>query len=84
MYKSRWQIELFSKHIKQHMTIKKYFSKSEDGVVNQIILAMIVYLLTLLIKLELGLKQTIFQILRVSRSIQFEKYDYFIRIFDPG
>ena len=84
MYKSRWQIELFFKHIKQHMTIKKYFSKSEDGVVNQIILAMIVYLLTLLIKLELGLKQTIFQILRVFRSIQFENYDYFIRIFDPG
>ena len=84
MYKSRWQIELFFKHIKQHMTIKKYFSKSEDGVVNQIILAMIVYLLTLLIKLELDLKQTIFQILRVFRSIQFENYDYFIRIFDPG
>lgn len=84
MYKSRWQIELFFKHIKQHMTIKTYFSKSEDGVVNQIILAMIVYLLTLLIKLELKLNQTIFQILRVFRTIQFEAYEYFIRILDPG
>jgi len=84
MYKSRWQIELFFKHIKQHMTIKNYFSKSEDGVVNQIILAMIVYLLTLLIKLELELKQTIFQILRVFREVQFESYDYFVKIFDPG
>ena len=84
MYKSRWQIELFFKHIKQHMTIKNYYSKSEDGVVNQIILAMIVYLLMLLIKLELGLKQTIFQILRVFRAVQFESYDYFVRIFDPG
>ena len=84
MYKSRWQIELFFKHIKQHMTIKNYYSKSEDGVVNQIILAMIVYLLTLLIKLELGLKQTIFQILRVFRAVQYENYDYFVRIFDPG
>jgi len=84
MYKSRWQIELFFKHIKQHMTIKNYFSKSEEGVGNQIILAMIVYLLTLLIKLELGLKQTIFQILRVFRAVQFEPYDYFVKIFDPG
>lgn len=66
------------------MTIKNYYSKSEDGVVNQVILAMIVYLLMLLIKLELGLKQTIFQILRVFRAVQFESYDYFVRIFDPG
>jgi Transposase DDE domain. len=33
MYKSRWQIELFFKHIKQHMTIKKFFSQSEQGVI---------------------------------------------------
>lgn len=66
------------------MTIKNYFSKSEDGVVNQIILAMIIYLLTLLIKLELALEQTIFQILRVFRAVQFEFYDYFVEIFAPG
>jgi len=84
LYKSRWQIELFFKHIKQHITIKNYFSKSEDGVVNQIILAMIIYLLTLHIKLELELKQTIFQILRVFREVQFESYDYFVKIFEPG
>ncbi|WP_343752874.1 transposase, partial [Alkalibacterium iburiense] len=46
MYQSRWQIELFFKHIKQHMTIKTFFSQSEEGVENQLILAMIVYLLT--------------------------------------
>lgn len=27
-YKSRWQIELFFKHIKQHMTIKNFFSQT--------------------------------------------------------
>jgi len=55
MYQSRWEIELFFKHIKQHMTIKRYFSQAESGVANQICMAMIVYLLTLLIKLELEL-----------------------------
>jgi len=84
MYRSRWQIELFFKHIKQHMTIKNYFSQSEEGVTNQIYMAMIVYLLTLLMKLNLELKQTIFQILRIFRSVQFEPYQYFIEIFDPG
>lgn len=84
MYRSRWQIELFFKHIKQHMTIKKYFSKSQEGVTNQIYMAMIAYLLMLLVKLELELKQTVFQILRVFRSVQFESYDYFIELFEPG
>lgn len=30
MYEARWQIELFFKHIKQHMTIKTFFSQSEQ------------------------------------------------------
>jgi IS4 transposase len=83
MYQSRWQIELFFKHIKQHMTIKTFFSKSEKGVENQVILAMIVYLLTLLVKLELGLKQTLFQILRHLRALHYESFDVFKEIFEP-
>lgn len=83
LYQSRWQIELFFKHIKQHLTIKTYFSKSENGVANQIGLAMIVSLLTLLIKLELNLKQTTFVILRRFRSVQFESYEYFKQLFEP-
>jgi len=61
IYKSRWQILLFFKNIQQRITSKDYYSRFEDGIVNRIILPMIVYHLTLLIKLELGLKQTIFQ-----------------------
>jgi len=57
----------------------------EDGVVNQIILAMIVYSLKLLIKLKLELKQTILQILRVFFfGGGFESYDYFVKMFEPG
>ncbi|MCB5952807.1 IS4 family transposase [Enterococcus sp. BWT-B8] len=37
MYHARWQIELFFKHIKQHMTSKTFFSQSEKGVHNQLI-----------------------------------------------
>lgn len=43
---------------KSKMTIKTYFSKLENGVANQLCLAMIVYLLILLIKLKLNLNYT--------------------------
>lgn len=83
MYQSRWQIELFFKHIKQHMTIKTFFSTTEEGVENQVILAMIVYLLTLLIKLKLNLKQTVFYIVRNLRSLQYEPFELFKEIHEP-
>ena len=32
IYKSRWQIELFFKWIKQHLRIKKFYGASENAV----------------------------------------------------
>ncbi|WP_459796589.1 transposase, partial [Alkalibacterium sp. m-11] len=84
MYQSRWQIELFFKHIKQHLTIKTYYSQSEQGVENQAILAMIVYLLTLLMKLQLRLKSSHFTVLRQIRVLQYEPFAYFKESFAPG
>lgn len=72
MYKSRWQVELFFKHIKQHMTIKKFFSRSEKGVINQLILAMIASLLTYLIKLETKTSKSAFQIKRLLKNLLFQ------------
>ncbi|SEK65392.1 Transposase DDE domain-containing protein [Carnobacterium iners] len=60
MYQASWQIERFFKPIKQHMTIKKFFSRSEKGVVNQLALAMIASFLTYLIKLKIKSKQSVF------------------------
>ena len=36
IYKSRWQIELFFKWIKQHLRIKKFYGASENAVKTQI------------------------------------------------
>ena len=52
MYRSRWEIELFLKQLKQQTTIKKFFSRDEDGLKNQVYLALISQLLTYLVKLE--------------------------------
>ena len=52
MYRSRWQIELFFKQLKQQTTIKKFFTQEENGLKNQIYLALMAQLLTYLVKLE--------------------------------
>lgn len=41
IYRYRWQIELFFKWIKQHLTIKYLFGKSKATVVNQLFIALI-------------------------------------------
>jgi len=44
-YKTRWQIELFFKWMKQHLKIKSYLSTSENGIRIQVWCAMITFLL---------------------------------------
>jgi transposase len=45
IYKSRWQVELFFKWIKQHLRIKAFFGTSENAVKTQIWIAVSVYVL---------------------------------------
>jgi hypothetical protein len=43
LYKSRWQVELFFKWIKQHLRIKQFFGTSENAVKTQLWIAASVY-----------------------------------------
>ena len=43
IYKSRWQVELFFKWIKQHLRIKAFYGTSENAVKTQIWIAVSVY-----------------------------------------
>lgn len=45
LYKSRWQIELLFRWIKQHLRIRKFLGKNENAIRLQILAAMIAYLL---------------------------------------
>ena len=45
VYRTRWQIELFFKWMKQHLKIKSYLSTTENGIRIQIWCAMIAFLL---------------------------------------
>lgn len=69
LYKSRWQIELFFKWIKQHLRIKTFYGTSQNAVKAQIWIAVSVYLLVAILKKRLGIDlplSTILQILSVS------------------
>ena len=45
LYKSRWQIELLFRWIKQHLRIRKFLGNSDNAIRLQILAAMIAYLL---------------------------------------
>ena len=83
LYKARWKIELFFKHIKQNLTVKTFYSNSEVGVQNQLLLAMITVLLTLLIQLETKTTKSIFQIKRFFRNLTFKPFTYWFEQLVP-
>ena len=73
IYKSRWQIELFFKWIKQHLRIKKFYGASENAVKTQIWIAVSVYVLVAIMRKRLGLEASLYQILQVLSVTLFEK-----------
>jgi hypothetical protein len=73
LYRSRWQIELFFKWIKQHLRIKRFFGTSANSVKTQIWIAVSVYVLIAIIKKRLGLKPSLYTILQIFSLSLFEK-----------
>ena len=73
IYKSRWQVELFFKWIKQHLCIKAFYGTSENAVKTQIWIAVSVYVLVAIVRKCLGLRVSLFQILQILSVTLFEK-----------
>jgi Transposase DDE domain/Domain of unknown function (DUF4372) len=65
LYKYRWTIELFFKWIKQHLKVQSFWGHSFNAVKTQIYIAIISYLLVALVKHQLKLKQTQYEILQI-------------------
>ena len=70
IYKSRWQIELFFKWIKQHLRIKKFYGTSENAVKTQIWIAVSVYVLVAIVRKRLGLEASLYQILQILSVVR--------------
>ena len=73
LYRSRWQIELFFRWIKQHLRIKAFYGTSENAVKSQIWIAVSVYVLIAIIKKRLRLEPNLYTILQILSLTVFEK-----------
>ena len=73
IYKSRWQVELFFKWIKQNLRIKSFVGTSRNAVMTRIWIALCVYLLLAYIKFANRLAWSMQEILRVLQMNLFDR-----------
>ena len=73
LYKSRWQVELFFKWIKQHLRIKQFYGTSENAVKTQIWIAVSVLRPVAIVKKRLDLDASLYTLLQILSVTLFEK-----------
>ncbi|MEC0665234.1 IS4 family transposase, partial [Priestia flexa] len=69
----------FFKWLKQHLTIKKFYAQSEQGVHNQVYIAMIVYCLHVLAQLNTNSSRTYLQISRLLKAAPWKSAHLWLR-----
>lgn len=77
LYKCRWQVELFFKWIKQHLRIKAFYGTSDNAVKSQVWIAISVYVLVAIVKKELRVERSMYEILQILSITLFEKTPLF-------
>ena len=65
LYRNRWGVELFFKWIKQHLRIKKFWGTSENAVRIQIYCAIATYCLVAIVKHDMKLERSIYEVLQI-------------------
>jgi hypothetical protein len=73
LYRSRWQVELFFKWIKQHLRIKAFYGTTENALKTQIWIAISIYVLVAIVKKRLNLQGSLYRILQILSVSVFEK-----------
>ncbi len=73
LYAKRWQIELFFRWIKQNLRIKTFYGTSDNAVKTQIWIAVCVYVLVAIVKKELRLEPSLYEILQILSVTPFEQ-----------
>jgi len=82
LYKKRWAVELFFKWVKQNLRIKHFYGTSENAVKTQIWIAVCVYVLAAIIKIDLGLNVSLYTFLQILSVHSFEKVPLAPALFD--
>ena len=86
LYAKRWQIELFFRWIKQNLRIKTFYGTSDNAVKTQIWIAICVYVLVAIVKKELQLPQSLYEILQILSVTPFEQVplpELLAKAYDP-
>lgn len=73
LYRSRWQVELFFKWIKQHLRIKAFFGTSANAVKTQIWIAVSVYVTVAILRKRLNIEASLYTMLQILSLTIFEK-----------
>ena len=84
LYKSRWQVELFFKWVKQHLRIKRFYGTSENAVKTQIWTAVAVYVLVAIVKKQLHLDASLYTLLQILSVTLFEKMPLQQALIEPA
>src|SRR2546426_10759825 len=84
LYKSRWQVELFFRWIKQHLRIKAFYGTAENAVKTQIWIALSIYVLVAIVKKRLSLEISLYKLLQILSITLFEKMPISTAVFDVG
>ena len=69
MYRSRWQIEIFFRWVKQNLKFTRFYGEDENAVMNQIWVCLIAYCLLLLMKLETATKFSLTELMVLLKKL---------------
>lgn len=84
IYKDRWQIEIFFKAMKQNLKIKKFLGTSQNAVMIQVWIALIVYLLLQILKMLSTRVWTHFSLMKIIPSILMTRMDLWTVLNQPS
>ena len=73
LYRSRWQVELFFKWVKQHLRVKRFLGVSENAVKTQLWIAVSVYVLVAIIRKRLEIDTPLYTMLQILSVMPFEQ-----------
>lgn len=78
LYRSRWQIEIFFRWVKQNLKLTRFYGTEEKAVMNQIWACLIAYCLLLLMKLEGATEKTLKELLDLLKTLLWKPWVTFI------
>lgn len=84
LYRSRWQVELFFRWIKQHLRIKAFYGTSPNAVRTQIWIAVTVYVLVAIVRRRLEIDRELYTLLQILSVHLLEKMPLAQVLSAPG